>query len=65
MTAFTVTALPQFNLESYSLEKSVKYGEALTIDLPETFHADDLQVFYYKVERGSSSTFVEYDKEEK
>ena len=64
LTAFTVTALPQFNLERYSLENSVKYGESLTIDLPDSWHPEEKQVFYYKVERGSSSTFVEYDKEE-
>lgn len=50
-------------LDDLETSFDVPYGEAWTFDLPPTFHLAGLQVFYFKVELGPASLFIDYDEE--
>lgn len=59
---FKIKVKPTFDLIGYSLFQSVIIGDAWKLDLPKTQHLQNLDVYYYKVERGSAFLFMDFDQ---
>lgn len=60
---YAIRSVPEFVLEGVPLTHEVVYGQAWTLDLPATWHFDNLEVFYFKVELSIASTYLDYDEQ--